>query len=151
MLIDSLLNGFDVPKLYFHEFTPAKTINGKRYNYAIIDGKQRLLAIWDFIDGKLALADNFEYLRDESIKAGGLHYNELASRHLAIKTRFDATLLDIVTIRTLDIELIEDMFSRLNEAVPLNAPEKRNAFGGPMPKVITSLAAHAFFTKHIPS
>jgi Protein of unknown function DUF262. len=150
LLIDSLINGFDVPKLYFHEFVPPKMISGKKYRYAIVDGKQRLQTIWDFIDGNLALDDDFRFLRDPSIAAGGLHYAELAKKYPKLKTRFDATTLDIVTIRTDDIALIEDMFSRLNEAVPLNAPEKRNAFGGPMPKAIKEVSAHLFFTKHIP-
>lgn len=150
LLIDSLINGFDVPKLYFHEFVPPKRINGKTYRYAIVDGQQRLQTIWDFIAGKIALAEDFEYLRDPGIKLGGLGYSQLAERFPHIKSRFDATPLDITTIRTDDLELIEDMFSRLNEAVPLNAPEKRNAFGGPMPAAIRKVAALAFFTKHIP-
>jgi Protein of unknown function DUF262 len=150
LLIDSLINGFDVPKLYFHEFVPSKRIGGKKYRYAIVDGKQRLQTIWDFIDGKISLANDFKYLRDESVKIGGLGYSQLAEKYPQLKSRFDATPLDITTIRTEDIELIEDMFSRLNEAVPLNAPEKRNAFGGPMPQAITKVSRHNFFTKHIP-
>jgi hypothetical protein len=150
LLIDSLLNGFDVPKLYFHEFVPPKTIRGKKYRYAIVDGKQRLQTIWDFIDGKISLPDDFEYLRDDSIKVGGLGYAQLAEKYPGLKSRFDATHLDITTIRTDEIEFIEDMFSRLNEAVPLNAPEKRNAFGGPMPQAIKRVSAHEFFAKHIP-
>ncbi len=150
LLLDSLINGFDVPKLYFHEFVPPRRKHGKKYKYAIIDGKQRLQTIWDFIDGKIALAEDFEYLRDRSIKAGALDYAELAKRYPNIKQRFDATVLDIITIRTDDIELIEDMFSRLNEAVPLNAPEKRNAFGGPMPEAVRKVAQHSFFIKNVP-
>lgn len=150
LLIDSLINGYDVPKLYFHEFVPAKKIGGKKYKYAIIDGKQRLQTIWDFINGTLSLADDFEYLRDKTVKAAGLSYRTLASEYPHIKQRFDATVLDIVTIRTDDIELIEDMFSRLNEAVPLNAPEKRNAFGGPIPDAVRKVAQHSFFTTNLP-
>jgi hypothetical protein len=150
LLIDSLVNGFDVPKLYFHEFVPPKQKGGKKYRYAIIDGKQRLQTIWDFIDGKLALAEDFKYLRDDEIKAGGMDYATLAARYPKIKARLDATLLDIVTIRTEDIELIEDMFSRLNEAVPLNAPEKRGALGGPMPVAIKKVSEHVFFKKNVP-
>lgn len=150
LLIDSLVNGFDVPKLYFHEFVPPKQKGGKKYRYAIIDGKQRLQTIWDFIDGKLPLAEDFKYLRDDSVKANGLDYPTLAVRYPQIKARLDATPLDIITIRTDDIELIEDMFSRLNEAVPLNAPEKRGALGGPIPVAIRKLADHPFFKKHIP-
>jgi hypothetical protein len=150
LLIDSLINGFDVPKLYFHEFVPSKKIGGKKYRYAIIDGKQRLQTIWDFIDGNISLPEDFEYLKDDSVEIGGLGYSQLAEKYPQLKSRFDATLLDITTIRTEDIELIEDMFSRLNEAVPLNAPEKRNAFGGPMPQVIKKVSGHTFFKKHIP-
>ncbi len=105
LLIDSLMNGFDVPKLYFHEFVPPQKKRGKTYRYAIIDGKQRLQTIWDFIDGKLFLAEDFNYLRDDSVEAGGLHYSTLASRYPKVKARFDATTLDIITIRTNDIEL----------------------------------------------
>jgi hypothetical protein len=46
--------------------------------------------------------------------------------------------------------MIEEMFSRLNEAVPLSAPEKRNAMGGPLPAIIRSLSQHHFFTHRIP-
>jgi len=42
------------------------------------------------------------------------------------------------------------MFSRLNEAVPLNAAEKRNAFGGPVPKAIRTLVEQPFFTTTLP-
>jgi hypothetical protein len=48
-----------------------------------------------------------------------------------------------------DLDLIEDMFSRLNEAVPLNAAEKRNAIGGRLVKAITETSLHPFFTKKV--
>src|SRR5258708_38564830 len=94
LLIDSLVNGFDVPKLYFHEFVPPKRKGGKQYRYAIIDGKQRLQTIWDFIDGSLELAEDFKYLRDDKVEAAGLDYPTLATRYPQVKNRFDATLLD---------------------------------------------------------
>jgi len=46
--------------------------------------------------------------------------------------------------------MIEEMFSRLNEAAPLTAPEKRNAYGGPLPRLIRKLATKPFFTKNLP-
>src|ERR1022692_2493504 len=42
------------------------------------------------------------------------------------------------------------MFSRLNEAVPLNAAEKRNAFGGPCPAAIREISDTSFFDKKLP-
>ena len=150
LLIDSVLNGFDIPKFYFHMFMPPVAKGGQKYRYAIIDGKQRLQAIWDFIDGKLALATDFIYLRDEDVSLRGLTYGEIAHRHPEIKARFDGTRLDIVTIHTSEIEVIEDLFSRLNEAVPLNAPEKRNAFGGPWPRLIREIGDNRFFVDRVP-
>src|SRR5580704_5448332 len=93
LLIDSIINGFDVPKLYFHEFVPPKKIDGKKYRYAIIDGKQRVMTIWDFIEGNISLSEDFEYLRDNTIKAGGLGYAQLAEKYPQLKSRFDSTPL----------------------------------------------------------
>lgn len=150
LLIDTILNGFDVPKLYLHQLTPPQSRDGRLCKYAVIDGKQRLDAIWSFIDGKFALPDDFEYLHASDVKAAGMTYAQLAEKYPDLKVRFDSAQLTTVVVRTSETELIEEMFSRLNEAVPLNAPEKRNAFGGPLPPVIRDLAYHDFFTKRIP-
>lgn len=150
LLIDSILNGFDIPKLYFHVLVPPKKVGTKPRRHAIIDGKQRLQAIWDFVDGQFSLADDFAFLLDDSIDAGGLSYPDLADKHPSLRARFDATQLSVMLVRTDDIELIEDMFSRLNEAVPLNAPEKRNAFGGTMVKAIRLTAKHELFVRRLP-
>lgn len=149
LLIDSLINGFDVPKIYFHEFVARKTVDGKRLRYAIIDGKQRLQAIWEFLDDKFPLAEDFKYFEDPEVNAAGLTYSQLADRHPEIAAYFNATTLDIIAIRTDDVEIIEEMFSRLNEAIPLNAAEKRNALGGPVPPSVRDLAQHLFFTDRL--
>lgn len=150
LLVDSVINGYDIPKIYFHEFYPAKIVNGRKYRYAIIDGKQRLNALWDFIDGEFALSDGFEYYKDPSVKLAGMTYAKLSQAYPEIKSDFDATALNVITIQTTDWEQIEEMFSRLNEAVPLNAAEKRNAFGGPVPGAVRKMISHPFFSKCLP-
>lgn len=151
LLIDSILNDYDIPKLYLHEFPNLKVIeDGRTIKYAIIDGRQRLEAIWGFIDGKFALSDDFNFIDDDSIKAGGMTYSELSKTYPEQKTRMDSYTLPIITVVTDELDLIEDMFSRLNEAVPLNAAEKRNAIGGPMAKSIRDITKHAFFKENIP-
>lgn len=150
LLIDSIINGFDIPKLYFHEFVPLNIIKKKSYRYAIIDGKQRLQAIWKFINNDFALPDDFEYIEDDKVNLSGMTYSDIANKHPLIKIRFDSKTLPITTVQTNDIEFIEDMFSRLNEAMPLSAPEKRNAFGGPLPKLIRQLARNTFFKEKLP-
>jgi hypothetical protein len=150
LLIDTILNGFDVPKIYLHKFHEPLKKAGKSYDYAIIDGKQRLETMWSFLDGKIALADDFKHFKMPSVNAGGMKYAELGMAYPDLKVQFDTFLLTSICIETDDLEMIEEMFSRLNEAAPLTAPEKRNAYGGPLPLAIKKLAAEAFFTKHLP-
>lgn len=152
LLIDSIINGFDIPKLYFREYTTLfqGDSDKPRYRYAIIDGKQRLTSTWQFIDGQFALSNDFEYFRDPKVKAAGLTYKELATEYPKLRLEFDQTSLPIIAIVTEDDEIIEDLFSRLNEAVALTAAEKRNAFGGPLPGVIRQLAGHRFFVERLP-
>ena len=48
-LIDSILNEFDVPKFYIADFTLGVQPTGTRkLPYAIVDGKQRFEAVFDF-------------------------------------------------------------------------------------------------------
>src|ERR1039458_1493184 len=62
-LIDSILNGFDVPKLYVADFTYSDSaLNRLRLPYAIIDGKQRFEAIFDFFEGRITLNSDFRLL-----------------------------------------------------------------------------------------
>ncbi len=150
LLVDSILNGFDVPKIYLHKFREPLRKGGKTYDYAIIDGKQRLETIWNFILGKIALADDFKYFKDPTIKAAGMKYAELGNAYPDLKVQFDSFSLTAICIETDDLEMIEEMFSRLNEAAPLTAPEKRNAFGGPLPRAIRKLASEPFFTNCLP-
>jgi hypothetical protein len=151
LLIDTILNGFDVPKLYLHQFlTPENAPSGRSIEYAVIDGKQRLEAIWKFLEGGIAVGGDTEYIRDPSIQLAEKTYQQIAKEYPDIRADFDAFKLDVVVIETDDIELIEDMFSRLNEAVPLNASEKRNALPGPLPRAVRRLSQTDLFTKKVP-
>lgn len=148
LLIDSILNDYDLPKIYFHVYSSDRVrISGKRY--AIIDGRQRLEAIWGFMDGDFTLSPDFEYQKDESVTLARLSYNDIAKLYPKIRIKFDSFVLPIVTVATEgdEIDLIEDMFSRLNEAVPLNAAEKRNALGGELVRVITELSRKPLFSR----
>lgn len=50
LLIDSILEDIDIPKLYFN-----RTKDG---SFEVVDGQQRLWAIWEFLDGQYAHAAN---------------------------------------------------------------------------------------------
>lgn len=148
LLIDSILNNYDIPKIYFYQFDrEEKNKLGK--SFSVIDGRQRLETIWGFIEGRFCLAKDFEYLDNPQISLAGLSYDDLGKEYPKIKIKFDSFVLPIVGVQTDDIDLIEDMFSRLNEAVPLNSAEKRNAFGGDMVKAIRELSEHNIFVRKV--
>ncbi len=148
LFIDSILNDYDIPKIYFHKYSREKS---EEYGifYAVIDGRQRLETIWQFIEGDFTLSKDFDYQRDLDIKMEGLSYEDIAKEYPRIKIKFDSYVLPVVAVETDDEDLIEDMFSRLNEAAPLNAAEKRNAFGGEMVKAIRKLSKHDFFSNYV--
>ncbi len=150
LLIDSILNDYDIPKIYFHQLSNEEAVKAG-YKYAVIDGRQRLEAIWSFMDGDFTLSKEFEYQRDPSLQLSDLSYENIAKTHPKIRIKFDSFILPVITVGVDgdEVDLIEDMFSRLNEAVPLNAAEKRNAIGGDLVRAITDISGHVFFSEKV--
>ena len=149
-LIDSIINGFDVPKVYIADFTFLETdLNTKRLPYAIIDGKQRFEAIFDFFNGKIALNEDFIYLENTSLKLGGLGYRDLTQNHGQIAELFDTYPLSVMSVITNSKPLINELFIRLNRSKPLTGAEIRNAMAGRAPEVTRQMAKHQFFTEYV--
>ena len=147
--IDSIINSMDLTKLYFHQIPPGDP-RFASCEYAVIDGKQRLQAIRDFVRGKYSLSREFKYFHAEGVNAEGASYQDLLTKFPELRARFDSTELPIVVMRTNEHNLIEEMFIRLNEQANLKAPELRNALGGPIPVEIREFAKHRFFSRFIP-
>jgi hypothetical protein len=149
-LVDSILNGFDVPKLYIADFTYSDSfLNKKKLPYAIIDGKQRFEAIFDFFEGKITLNSDFVLLENPSLKLGGLGYQDLSRNHNEICEIFDNYNLAVMSVLTESEDLINALFVRLNRSKPLTGAEIRNAMAGPAPEVIRRMAKHEFFSEVI--
>lgn len=153
LLIDSILNGFDIPKLYFRSFVPRRVVDGHAYRYAVIDGKQRLEAIWKFLDNELPLGPESqveELDRVDPEERAAMRFEDLRARFPDLAERILDFRLDVVTLETKHDELIEDMFLRLNEASPLNAAEKRNAVGGLLPPATHAFIGRPYFEVKLP-
>lgn len=149
-LIDTILNRFDMPKIYIADFRFGESqLNNKGKLYGIIDGKQRFEAIHDFYDGKIPLSTEFVFFDDPSLKVGGLTYRELKRDYDVIAKRFDKFLPTVMSVVTDDESKIRELFTRLNRGKPLTGAELRNAMLGIMPELFRRLAAHKFFTKKI--
>lgn len=152
LFIDSILNGFDIPKLYLHVLQNPYKKDSKTVKYAVIDGKQRLGTMWEFLDDKKSvLGDNDILYRKKELNLKGYNYERLSREYPGLAGYFSDYPLPIMAVQTDDDddEIIEDMFSRLNEAVSINAAEKRNAKQGYMIEKVRELASHEFFTKKV--
>lgn len=149
-LIDSIINGFDVPKLYLADFQIGQSsLNISKLPYAIIDGKQRLEAVFDFFENKVVLREDFKFRRDLSIKLGGLSLKDLQRSYPKAAEEFENASLDIMSVFADDEADINEIFVRLNKSKPLTGAEVRNAVVGPVSDIIRALGSHDFFLDNI--
>lgn len=151
-LIDSILNGFDIPKIYIADFTkhniPALNVRAK--SYAIIDGKQRLTAIFAFLNDRLPLQKKFVLESDPRLRLGNLRFSDLKKEHPRIAKIIEKYVLDVKSIQTDDRIQINNVFLRLNKASKaLNGAEVRNAMIGKAVDAIRDLGKHRFFVRRI--
>lgn len=145
-LVDSILNEYDVPKIYLADFTFGQTkLNVKGLPYAIIDGKQRFEALFDFFSGNLVLDDEFVFQQDTGMKLAGLGYADLKKSYPDVADIFDNYPLSVMRVLTDDEEKINELFVRLNRSKPLTGAEIRNAMAGPVPGIIRYLVEHEVF------
>lgn len=143
LFIDSLINAYDIPKLYLHDIRTQK----KPISFAVIDGKQRLTTIWDFIEGKFTLAEDFIYRGHDDEPPKNL--DSFDQFNGSWQERFKSRTIDVVLVQDAEEDDIEELFSRLNNGESLNAAEKRNAIGGDMSSLIREIAGHRFFKRTI--
>lgn len=146
-LIDSIINEYDFPKIYLADFNYNQSkINLTDKKFAVIDGRQRLEAIFDFIENKFPLADNFVLEGQPELDLTGLRYSELRSVHPQIALVFEQFNIPVMSVITDDEAKINQLFVRMNRNKPLTGAEIRNAMKGAVPPAIRSVAAHQFFT-----
>lgn len=149
-LIDSILNGFDIPKIYMADFTFADSpLNKGKTQYAMIDGKQRFEAIFGFFDGTVLLDRTFVYRENPERSLSGLGYKDLKSLHPDVAEKFDNFNLSVMSVITKDEDEISELFVRLNRSKSLTGAEVRNAMPGPVPALIRDIAEHRFFTFNV--
>lgn len=123
--IESLYMEIMIPPIYVVE-VPGKDILEEN-KYEVVDGKQRLTAITDFITGILRLNErNLEYYADIF---GGKTFAEIREIESAKTTQMLSSVLDIYVITANSPEFTKyDIFARLNKgAEKLKVNEIRRA------------------------
>jgi hypothetical protein len=134
LLIDSLLNGYDIPKLYFRE------LDGSPTRYEVVDGQQRLAAIVDFMNDEFSTGDWSEEVDGYAVKR--LKFFELNTK---LRRKLNHVSLDVVELVNWTEDDVKDLFIRLQNGTPLKAAEKRHAWKGNLVSIVTKLSKHRIF------
>ena len=120
LLIDSILIGIDIPKLYFN-------LTDKN-EYEVIDGQQRLWAVWGFLDNEYKYAGP-----SQTTTNGGKFFSRLS------KTKEQQILsykLQVVVFQNVTDDYLRQLFLRLQLGMLLVTGEKLNAQTGRMKEFI---------------
>ena len=149
LFIDSLMNGFLIPPMYWHVLNPDSEYYKGTYRYAVIDGRQRLETILAFLAGEFALSPENSVFVEPDLVLTGVRIDDLRERIPWLYADLLRQTVEVVLIESSDIDLIEELFSRLNEGVPLKAAEKRNRGRVLAPLVRGVAETHEFF-KELP-
>jgi Protein of unknown function DUF262 len=116
-LIETILKGFPVPKLYLYQVTDVKS---RKTRKEIVDGQQRSTAIRDFANDNLRLSKSAE---DPAIRNKIFSELEEDDKHAFLDYGLNVDLFVSATTA----EVVE-VFRRMNSyTVPLNAEEQRHA------------------------
>ncbi len=128
-LIDTIYKNFPMPPVFLEQ----KIVKGKTF-YDVIDGKQRLNAIVDFINNKLPLPKDFGDDIYGNSKLNGKYFKEvlsLAEKDDEISEYVDifwSYIINIEYIEKPDDRIVDNIFDRLNRGGErLNPAELRKA------------------------
>lgn len=134
-LIDSVLRGYPLPMIYLHHIR--KQVAGmQREDLEVIDGQQRIKALFDFSEGAFKLFDPAAdekvakfpaFIRDQPCAWAGKDFNGLPPD---IASQFLETSLSVAMIETDNSNEVRDLFVRLQSGLPLNSQETRDAWPG---------------------
>jgi Protein of unknown function DUF262 len=130
LLIDTILRGWRLPKFYLLK------VSSDPDEFEVVDGQQRLMAIFEFMDDELTLSDA------SSKEFRATHYSKLPE---AVADRFDDYKIDYDEITDATDKELKEFFQRLQEGLPLTSSEKLNSVHSSLRDFTRRLAKHTFF------
>ena len=124
-LMDSILKNYPIPPVFLRMKIDPDTGTTK---YEVIDGKQRLTTIKDFIEGNVLLPDDFGDDRLGNSKLNGASFSDLVGDLEKYKKQLWRYRIPVIFIETDEKELVKNVFDRLNRnGEPLVPQELRHA------------------------
>ena len=138
------MRAYPLPIIYLHHIR--KSVAGmQREDLEIIDGQQRINALYEFSEGGYRLfhpvnddaqARFPNFLKSQPCPWGGKDFHGLTQ---GLQSWFLSTKLPIAQIISDDVNEVRDLFVRLQAGLPLDAQEKRDAYPGEFTEFILRL------------
>ena len=150
-LIDSVMRDYQLPVIYLH-YNEIAVADMRRESFDIIDGQQRIEALYLFVEGAFPLyqvddegARFPEFLREDPCPWGGKDFHGLSDE---LRTKLLESQIPVSVIKTDNSNEVRDLFVRLQAGLPLNAQEKRDSFPGQFTDFILSLGGKPAIAKY---
>lgn len=151
LLIHSILMSsiFSVPTVYFRKDMIAE----KKYQYSVIDGIQRITTVFSYIDNEFALGEVPPAILDGVVyEVSGKYFSDLEQdcqqEIIRFKMRIEAFEPEDGDTEEYVNDMIEQVFERLNSAVPLTSAQLCKAKAGTdVAILLNELLASKFFTE----
>ena len=134
MFIDSIFRGYSIPAFYLHEIQSSA---GSKTNtfYDIVDGQQRINAIYSYSEGAFPLLDPTDdsnsrfpnFVANKPCPWAGKRFDDLTTD---LKDQFNNTTIVSFKISDADDNEIRDLFIRLQGGTPLTPQDKRDSWPG---------------------
>lgn len=138
-LIDTILTGLPIPVLYFQKTLSAQT---NRVEYTVVDGQQRLNAVFQFMENRFSLTES-----DAKSPWHRKRWRTLSEDERIQVLSYDFVVQEIVGYNN---HTIRDMFRRMNRyVVALNPQELRHATeDGAFKRLVEEIGAWQFWTNN---
>jgi hypothetical protein len=134
LLIDTILRGWHLPKFYFVK------VSSNPDEYEVVDGQQRLVAIFEFYDNELALSE------DSAKEFKAQCYKDL-SEHL--QDRFGDYKIEYDEIANATDKELKEFFQRLQKGMQLTSSENLNSIHSNLRDFTKRLSRHEFFKNKV--
>lgn len=149
LLIDSILKGWEIGRILLNAVSLPSEGNSFKPVYQVIDGQQRLRAIYRFLDGEISIPERVAgtditgiyTILEKKCDLRGKKWTDSDFPN-EVKMRFFSYTIPVKVYMNKTDQEIAQIFVRVQEGLPLSSSEKLNAMLGFIRDEIKDLSEH---------